>query len=129
MEDLVAIVAILSIFGFIPLIFIFAFFFNYRIQKQVQETIRAAVQSGTQLTTDLIKAIGAPKQPQHVDLRRGVILIASAAAIMLFGMAVGSYEDEGLAVFLGIAAFPGLIGLAYLAFHFMGLRDREERRV
>lgn len=109
----------LALFCSVALIFIFAFYFGQRKQAEVQQTIRKAVENGSQLTPDLVRSIGAPKMPHNTDLRRGIILIAIAVAIALFGWSVSYYDDEGMMAMLGIAAFPGLVGLAYLGFHFL----------
>jgi len=115
------------VFGSVALIFIFAFYFGQKKQSEVQQTIRKAVENGSQLTPDLVRSIGAPKMPKNTDLRRGIILIAIAAAIIVFGWGVEGYaDDETFYTMIGIAAFPGLVGLAYLGFHFFTPRqDRD----
>lgn len=113
----------LSLFCSVTLIFIFAFYFGQKKQAEVQQTIRKAVENGSQLTPDLVRSIGAPRMPRNTDLRRGIILIAIAVAIIVFGWALSSYDDETMMAMLGIAAFPGLVGLAYLGFHVVGSSD------
>jgi len=112
----------LGFFASIALIFIFAFHYGHRKQQEVQETIRKAAEGGSALTPDLVRSIGAPKAPSNTDLRRGIILITIALAIIVLGW---SFEgvDEDMLSFVGIAAFPGLVGVAYLGFHFLSPRE------
>ena len=64
----------------------------------------------------LVRQLG-DMQPANADLRRGMISIAVAIAVGVFAFAVG---DSGVKTpLLGIAAFPLLIGIAYLILHRM----------
>ena len=71
----------------------------------------------------LIKQIGAPPEPaKDRDLRRALIAIAVGAGFLALGFAIP--EDEATQIFGGFASFPIFIGLAYLAMHFFGSKDK-----
>lgn len=117
-------------FGFlVPIVFLLLFgaFFCLRLRYRhldrlaAQETIRNALERGQPLTPEVVAQL-VGHEPANGDLRRGVISIAVAAAIGAFAVGVG--EDDALGPLTGIAAFPLLIGLAYLGLHrFAGTRD------
>ena len=47
------------------------------------------------------------------DLRRGVILLSVAVALAVFGY----FVDDARSPLIGIAAFPGMIGVAFIGLH------------
>ncbi|MCB1684889.1 MAG: DUF6249 domain-containing protein [Pseudomonadales bacterium] len=103
MEELVPIVALLSV----ALVLCCVFFFRYRSRADVQQTVRAAIEQGQPLSPEMLEALGTDFGGQR-DLRKGVVLIAVALGIS--GMALGLAEAD----LLGIAAIPAFIGLGYL---------------
>jgi len=96
--------------------------FRYRGRSDVQTTIRAALDKGQELSPELIERLGHPKPPPNKDLRLGVIWIAVAIGLIAFGFGIPD-EDEVHRIFTGIAAFPGVIGIAYLILHKITGRD------
>jgi len=119
-----------SDYGFlVPIVFLLSFagFFCVRLRYRhldrlaAQETIRGALERGQPLTPELVAELVGKDAPNG-DLRRGVISIAVAIAFCAFAFGVG--EDDAFGPLTGIAAFPFLIGLAYLGLHrFAGPRD------
>ncbi len=110
---------------FIGLFVVLGMFIIYRnrSKESQQQTIRTAIEKGQELTPDLIKQIGAPPEPpKDRDLRRALISIAVGAGFLSLGFAIP--EDEATQVFGGLASFPIFIGLAYLAMHFLGSKDK-----
>jgi len=106
----------------IPIVFVlavagvFALRLRYRHLDRVaaQATIRDAIERGQALSPDLV-ALLTETNSGHGDLRRGVISIAIALAIVAFAFAVD--EPDALRPLTGIAAFPMIVGLAYLGLH------------
>lgn len=101
-------------------------------RKQVMETVRDAIRSGQTLDPATIKALGAeePKK-KGGDLKAGLILIAVAAALVVFGYAIGSADvgdtPEIVPIFTAIAAFPGFIGVVLVLFGVVSLfRPKDE---
>jgi hypothetical protein len=82
-----------------------------------QETIRSAIERGQALTPELVAQLTEP-DPKNADLRRGVVSIAIAIAIAAFAYFVG--EEDAFGPLTGIAAFPLLVGLAYVGLHWFG---------
>ena len=92
------------------------FWFRYRQRGEMQQTIRAAIEKGQELSPEIIDRLGHTKRPKDKDLRLAVIWLAICVAIFLFGAAVSTAETEEniFTIFSGISAFPLMIGLAYL---------------
>jgi hypothetical protein len=89
--------------------------FRYRGRNDVQETIRAALDKGQELSPELIDRLGHPKPAKDKDLRLGVIWMSIAAGLVLIGFAVP--EPEALRGLLAGAALPFSVGVAYLVLH------------
>ncbi len=99
-----------------PVILIALFFwFRYRTRVDMQNTIRAALDKGQELTPELIDRLGATKVPKDKDFRLAVIWLAIAVGLVLIGFAVP--DPEALRGLLAGAAFPFAIGVAYLILH------------
>ena len=97
-----------------------------RERKEMQATLRAAIEKGQPLPPEVIEALSKDniKLPATAsrDLRVGVILLAVSIGIALFGSAfnfIGGYEEtKAVAPIIGIAAIPGMIGLAFVILSF-----------
>ena len=89
-------------------------------KKEVQRTIQAAINNNTELTPEVIKALGTSPAKPYADLRNGIVLIAVALGFIVLGTSISNTEhnEEAMSVMLGVAAFPGFIGLALVAMHF-----------
>lgn len=95
-----------------------------RERERLHETLRMAYEKGQPVPPEMIEALQfqKPKPPQpDRDLRRGIILLCVAAAIVVFALVAGQYEEHGYG-FAAVAAFPGFIGLGYIAFWLAGRR-------
>lgn len=87
------------------------FFFRFKIRKEIQHTLRAAIEQGQELTPEVLDRLG--QAPARVaDLRRGILSIAVGLGVASFGVFLG--EEDALRPMLAISAFPFLVGLAYL---------------
>jgi hypothetical protein len=92
--------------------------FRYKAKRDLQVTIRAAIEKGEGLSPELIEnLVNPPVSPQR-DLRRGVISVVTAVALALFAF----FLDEGDAFgpLMGIAMFPLSIGAGFLLMHRFG---------
>ena len=98
----------------IALIIGLVLYFRHRNRREVQETIRAAIEKGQDLPGELLenRSFSGSKQPprKDQDLRRGVVLIAVGLGIGAFGLLVGDRDAVG--PFMGIGSIPLLIGAA-----------------
>ena len=79
---LVPIVALLCI-AVVPGLY---FYFRYRTRRELQNTLRAAIERGLELTPQLLEQLGEPAQHKDADLRRGVLAIAVGVGLAAFGL-------------------------------------------
>jgi len=114
----------IAMFAAIALIFFLVLYFKYRGSAEMQQTIRLALERGTELTPEIINRLGAPAEPsRNKDLRAGLIWMGLALGLALCGFAVATFSIEALYGCLAGAAFPFAIGLAYLVMWRYGASD------
>ncbi len=103
----------------------FVTYFRFRRRREVQETIRIAIEKGQELPTEFLETISSPKQEpkKDQDLRRGVVLIAVGLGIGAFGFLVG--EADAVGPLMGIGSIPLLIGLALTALWILRTRHNQ----
>jgi hypothetical protein len=89
--------------------------FRYKAKRDLQVTIRTAIEKGEGLSPELIENLVNPPVSAQRDLRRGVISVLSAVAIALFALFIG--EEDAVGPLLGISMFPLSIGVGYLVMH------------
>lgn len=116
-EELIPIVMFICM----AVVFIAAFWFRQRARDSMQQTIRMALDKGHELTPEIIDRLGHPKASKHKDLRLGVIWVAVAIGFALFSFAIP--EEDVIQPMLGVAAFPFVIGVAYLFLNKFAKRD------
>lgn len=107
----------IALFAGLTVIFTCFFWFRYRARGEMQQTIRAAIERGQELTPDLVESLGKPPRPsKDQDLRYALIWLAIAIGFSTMGAAIGAAEaeEEVFLIMSGVAAFPFMIGLAYL---------------
>lgn len=123
MDELIPIIAILSVFGSITAVCVLPGYFKTRNQREMQTTMRAAIAEGQQLPPELIDVLtrdvrkGLPTRRR--DIRRGVLFIAAGIGLALLGqlstininLTDGNGIGNGL---LGVACLPFVFGVAYL---------------
>jgi len=127
MEDFIPIFAIFAVFGTITAIIVGPTFLKYREKKDMQQTVRAAIDKGQPLPPELVDAMTKDVQkslPSRLkDIRRGVIWLATGVGLAAFSvvneMDGGGWRDgpfdNGL---LGIACVPITIGVAFIILSF-----------
>ena len=54
------------------------------------------------------------------DLRTGIIWLGVAVGLAAFGFAISFEEPDALYPLIGMAAFPGFIGVAFIVISFFG---------
>lgn len=110
-------------------------YFRSQERQKLQETLRAAIERGEQIPPDVIGAMTSnvrpplpPKMPSmqspQRDLRIGIVWLGVAAGIVGLALALSFDEPDWTWRLLGIACFPGFIGLAFVLVSFLG-RDRK----
>ncbi len=114
----------IAMFAAIALIFFIVLYFRQRSRADMQQTIRLALERGTELTPELINRLGASAEPsKNKDLRLGLIWLALAVGLALAGFAVPDPTGHALQGCLAGAAFPFAIGVAYLIMWRYGSKD------
>lgn len=111
MED---ILVPISMFAGFTVVLSLYFWFRYRNRQEVQQTIRLALDKGTELSPELIDRLGHPEPAKNRDLRLALIWLGIAVALVLCGVAVPDPSGNALRGCLAGAAFPFSIGVAYL---------------
>lgn len=128
MEDFIPIIAILSVFGSLTAIIVGPSYLKTRERRDMQKTVRAAIDKGQPLPPEVIDALSkeaARNIPSRTrDIRRGIIWLAVGIGIAAFGTindissVNGGWEDNFGNGMLGLAAIPTTVGLAYLVLSF-----------
>lgn len=115
-----SVLIVLIIFGSIASLFIVPRYFKSVERQKMAETLRAAIEKGEPLPTEVIEAMssnvrapGLPPSPQR-DLRTGIIWTGIGVGLAALGFALSFEEPDSLYPLLGIAAFPIFIGLAFI---------------
>ena len=103
----------ISMFAGLTIVLCLFFWFRYRMRGEMQKTIRSAIDKGQELSPEIIDRLGQPKPPKDRDLRLSLLSVARAVALVVFGFFIPEDSDEAQQVFMGIAAFPFCIGIAY----------------
>ena len=111
-------------FGMIAAIVIVPRWFRVREREALQATLRAAIEKGQPLPPEVIEAISRDARPvpsSSRDLRTGIVLVCIAAAFAALGYAGGYLGDEpeSFGWLVGVAAFPGFVGVAFLIMAFL----------
>jgi hypothetical protein len=112
------------IFGSIAAVFIVPFWIRSQERIRVQETLRAAIESGQPMPTEMMETAARninvrPAPSPSRDLRTGIIWLGVGLGFVAMGIALG-YEDADATIpMISLAAFPVFIGLAFIALSFI----------
>ena len=101
-----------SMFASLAIVISLFFMFRYRARRDLQDTLRTAIDKGQELTPEIVERLGAPPVAPDRDLRRALISIGLAAGIAMFGLVLG--EEDAVRPLLAISCVPLVIGIAYL---------------
>ncbi len=115
-EVLVPLIVFSSFLGFIWLLL----FYTHKKKVLFLKMVEDALKSHEQMTPEIIREMSIHLFSRYRDLRKGLILIAVALAIVGFSLLAEFRSNGNLDLnkaLMGIALFPGLTGLAYLLLH------------
>jgi hypothetical protein len=105
-------------FAMIAAIVIVPRYFQSLERQKMAETLKAAIEKGQPLPTEVVDAISSgvktPPSPQR-DLRTGIVWLGVGVGLAAMGVAIGFEEPDATFPMIGIACFPVFIGLAYIA--------------
>jgi len=94
-------------------------------RTRLHDTLKASIDKGQPIPPEVIEAITSdvkikrPPSPER-DLRVGIIWLGVGIGLAAMGLALGFEEPDATYPMLGLAAFPGFIGLAFVAISFLG---------
>ncbi len=88
------------------------YYFAHRARQDIQQTVRAALERGDPMTSQLLDRLVEPPPPKRNDLRRGMIGITLGIGIAAFGFIIG--EEDAIRPLLAVGTIPLLLGIAYL---------------
>ena len=120
--EAVFIVAI--IFGSLAAVCIVPFYLRSQERIRVQETLRAAIESGQPMPTEMMENAARnisirPSPSPSRDLRTGIIWLGVGLGFIAMGIALGYEEPESTIPMVALAAFPVFIGLAFIVLSFV----------
>lgn len=111
----------LGLFAMIAAIVIGPTWLKHREKKEMQETLRRAIDKGQSLPTELIESLtqSAPKPATASrDIRVGVLLVATALGVAGFGAMIGYLTTDRAYTLVAFGAIPGAVGLAFVILSF-----------
>ena len=124
-DSFIAIFAIFAVFGTITAIVFGPTYLKNREKRDMQVTLRAAIDKGQELPSDLVEAMTKDVQknlPSRTrDIRRGVIWLATGVGIAAFSLVNdfnNSWDTDFDGGLLGISCIPITIGLAFIILSF-----------
>lgn len=112
----------ITMFAATALVFCLFFYFRFRSRREVQQTLRSAIEKGHELTPELLEQLGEARPGRTADLRRGVIAVGIGLGFAAFGLVLG--EEDAVQPLVAVGTFPFLVGLAYLGL--WKFREREQ---
>lgn len=88
---------------------------NVQSRRELNETVRRAMESGQSLTPELINTLQKPTKPPEQDLRSGVILAALGLGLASAGIFYATSGEEAGHGFFVAALIVGAIGVGQIA--------------
>lgn len=128
----VPIMGMITFWGAIVAIVLVPRYFKSREREALQATLRSAIEKGQPLPPEVIDTMSRDVRPApsaNRDLRVGIIWMGVAAGFIGLAYALGYSDNDAADAFyplLGVSAFPGFIGLAFLI---MALVNRGKDKV
>lgn len=117
-------IAVIGIFGSIPFIVFLVFYFRSKAHARTTVLIDKMIERGETITPEIIRTLGIRAGSVHGDLKTGMILVAIGLATIILGRVIP--DDEATVAMTGLAMFPLLVGIAYIAFwYFLGRKAAE----
>lgn len=100
-----------------------------RERREMQATVRAAIEKGQPLPPELVEALSKDVRPRvvssaHRDMRIGVVLLFISGGVALTGLALGQINHYAMFGTLSGAAVPGMVGLAFIILSFFNPNKR-----
>ncbi|WP_394763451.1 DUF6249 domain-containing protein [Phenylobacterium sp.] len=119
-----AVLIVAIVFGSIVGVIIIPFWLRSQERIRVQETLRAAIESGQPMPTEVMENAARnitirPAPSASRDLRTGIIWLGIGLGFIAMGIALGYEEPDATIPMIACAAFPVFIGLAFIVLSFV----------
>jgi hypothetical protein len=117
----------ISLFAMIAVIVVAPRWLKSQERQKMADTLRAAIERGQPLPPEVVEALATdvkPKPSPERDLRTGLIWLGVAVGLAAMGVAIGFDEPDWTYPMIGVACFPGFIGLAFVVMALLA-RDRK----
>ncbi|MFT4955669.1 MAG: hypothetical protein ACI8U3_002066 [Brevundimonas sp.] len=120
MELLIPLAPFIMVVAIVAIVFVS----KNRDRREIQQTIRTALERGQPLPAEMVEAMSQdtrkPVPSAARDMRIGVIWLAVALGLTVMGWSLGFVDgdNEIFYVMSGIASIPGFIGLAFIVLSF-----------
>ena len=119
-----AVFIIAIIFGSIASVIIIPFWLRSQERIRVQETLRAAIESGQPMPTEMMETAARninirPAPSPSRDLRTGIIWLGVGLGFVAMGVALSYGQPDSTIPLIACAAFPVFIGLAFIVLSFV----------
>ena len=117
----------IALFAMIAVIVVAPRYLKSQERQKMADTLRAAIEKGQPLPQEVVEALASdakPKPSAQRDLRTGLIWLGVAVGLAAMGVAIGFDEPDATYPMIGVACFPGFIGLAFILMAFLA-KDRK----
>jgi hypothetical protein len=117
----------ISLFAMIAVIVVGPRYLKSQERQKMADTLRAAIEKGQPLPPEVVEALATdvkPKPSPQRDLRIGLVWVGVAVGLAAMGIAIGFDDPDWTYPVIGVACFPGFIGLAFIAMALIA-RDRK----
>ncbi|ATQ43278.1 DUF6249 domain-containing protein [Caulobacter mirabilis] len=112
----------ITLFAMIAAIVLVPSWLKSRERREMQETLRSAIDKGLPLPSEVIDAMtkNVKVAPTALsDIRTGIVWLSVGIGIGLLGFIIGFREADAFHPLLGMAAIPTMIGVAFIALSFV----------
>lgn len=94
-----------------------------RRRKELHQTLRTALQSGSAIEHALLERLALSVDPQRSDLRMAILFSVIAIVIAVLSQLLPFQDPVGQRVVLSVALIPGALAVTYFAFWGFWYRD------
>ncbi len=111
----------ITLFAMIAAIVLVPSWLKSRERREMQATLRSAIDKGQPLPSEIIDAMtkNVKVAPTALsDMRTGIVWLAVGIGIGLLGFIIGFREADAFHPLLGMGAIPTMIGVAFIALSF-----------
>lgn len=114
----------IALFAIIPVTVWAITAYRHKSHSATMSVLKTMATNNETITPEIIKTLGVRRRPKHADLRLGLILVAVAVSMVIFGTVIP--DEDSTEIFRGLASFPFLVGLVFIGLWFAVSRKSED---